>query len=94
MNPNYSNLARLLGADTWHIVTGVQILGLLPELLGGLRVTAALGLRIAVLTEYLATPSGLGRVMKFAISYSRAACVSHATQGHRLLMWFRFVPNY
>jgi|SRR5277367_1737148 len=69
--PNYSSLARLLGAGRLRTVLDVQIPAIMPELLGALRVTAALSLGISVVVEYLAAPQGIGRVMKFAISYSR-----------------------
>jgi ABC-type nitrate/sulfonate/bicarbonate transport system permease component len=69
--PNFGYLATLLGAGRLRSLFDVQLPAIMPELLGGLRVTAALSLGIAVVVEYLAAPAGLGRVMKFAISYSR-----------------------
>jgi NitT/TauT family transport system permease protein len=69
--PNYTHLAKLLGAGRLRRVFDVQIPAIMPELVGALRVTAALSLGIVVVVEYLAAPSGIGRVMKFAISYSR-----------------------
>jgi ABC-type nitrate/sulfonate/bicarbonate transport system permease component len=69
--PSYTHLAKLLGAGRIRTVFDVQIPAIMPELLGASRVTAALSLGIAVVVEYLAAPAGIGRVMKFAISYSR-----------------------
>jgi ABC-type nitrate/sulfonate/bicarbonate transport system permease component len=69
--PNYLDLAKLLGAPRLRSVLDVQVPAIMPELLGALRVTAALSLGISVVVEYMAAPQGLGRVMKFAISYSR-----------------------
>lgn len=77
--PNYMHLARLLGAKRWRTILDVQIPGIMPELLGALRVTAALSLGICVVVEYLAAPQGIGRVMKFAISYSRVDLILVAT---------------
>jgi ABC-type nitrate/sulfonate/bicarbonate transport system permease component len=69
--PNYLYLAKLLGASKLRSVFDVQIPAVMPEVLGALRVTAPLSLGICVVVEYLAAAHGLGRVMKFAISYSR-----------------------
>jgi NitT/TauT family transport system permease protein len=44
---------------------------ILPELLGAMRVTVVTSIGIAVVVEYLAMPAGVGRVMKFAASFSR-----------------------
>jgi ABC-type nitrate/sulfonate/bicarbonate transport system permease component len=69
--PSYLQLAELLGAGRLRRVFDVQIPAIMPELVGAFRVTAALSLGIAVVVEYLAAPAGIGRVMKFAMSYSR-----------------------
>jgi ABC-type nitrate/sulfonate/bicarbonate transport system permease component len=71
IRPNYVWLAHFLGAGRVRTITDVQIPAVMPELLGGLRVVAALGLGIAVVVEYMAAPMGIGRVMKYALSYSR-----------------------
>ncbi|HEY9773384.1 MAG TPA: ABC transporter permease subunit [Planktothrix sp.] len=67
---NYRYLAGLLGAGSLRVMKDIEIPALLPELTGGLRVTAALGLGICIVTEYMAAPDGIGRVMKFALSYA------------------------
>lgn len=77
--PSYTQLASLLGARQPRLTMDVQIPAVMPELVGGLRVTAALSLGIAVVVEYLAVPQGLGRVMKYAISYSRIDLIVVAT---------------
>lgn len=69
--PNYKHLARLLGANWLRSTVDVHIPAIMPEVLGAVRVTATISLGIAVVVEYLAAPQGIGRVMKFAISYSR-----------------------
>jgi NitT/TauT family transport system permease protein/taurine transport system permease protein len=69
--PNYQHLSKLLGASAFRRIFDVQIPAIMPELLSAFRVTAPLSLGIAVVVEYLASPAGLGRVMKFAISYAR-----------------------
>ncbi len=71
VQPNYKILARLLGASRVRQILDVQIPAVLPELLGALRVSVVLSLGISVVTEYMAAPAGIGRVMKFAISFSR-----------------------
>jgi len=69
--PDLLALGRLLGAAGWRLTTSVQIPAVLPEVIGALRVIFSLGLGVAIVAEFLAAPSGIGRVMKFAISYAR-----------------------
>ena len=52
------------------MIWDVQVPAVLPELLGALRVTSVMSLGIAIVVEYMVSPQGIGRVMKFAISYS------------------------
>lgn len=68
---NYTTLAKFLGANKWRQVIDVQIPAVIPSLLGAVRVAAILGLGIAIVAEYMAAPAGIGRVMKFAMSFSR-----------------------
>jgi ABC-type nitrate/sulfonate/bicarbonate transport system permease component len=65
------DLARLLGARGHRLVFDVLMPAILPELLGAMRVTVVTSVGIAIVVEYLAMPSGIGRVMKFAASFSR-----------------------
>lgn len=68
---NYAILSKLLGSTRFRRIFDVQLPAIVPGLFGGLRVSCVLGLGIAIVTEYLAAPSGIGRVMKFAMSFSR-----------------------
>ena len=43
---------------------------MLPRLLGPVRVVFAFSLGISVVAEYLASPTGIGRVMKLAMAYA------------------------
>ncbi len=70
--PDFLALGRLLGAGQFRILMTIQIPAILPNLVGPLRVIISLGLGVAVVAEFLAAPGGIGRVMKFAISYARA----------------------
>jgi len=67
---NYVQLATLLGASRLRRMANVQIPAMLPRLLGPVRVVLAFSLGISVVAEYLASPTGIGRVMKFAMAYS------------------------
>lgn len=63
-------LARLLGAGPVRIALTVQLPAMAPLLLGPLRLIASFALGISVVTEYLVSPSGIGRVMKYALAFS------------------------
>jgi ABC-type nitrate/sulfonate/bicarbonate transport system permease component len=69
--PEYSQMARLLGAGRLRNAFSVQLPAILPSVIGPLRVNAALGTGICVVCEFLAVPKGIGRVMKFALSFYR-----------------------
>ena len=66
----YEQLARLLGATRLRRMLTVLIPGMLPALIGPMRLTFSLSLGIAIVAEYLAAPTGIGRVMKYATVYS------------------------
>ncbi|MBA2592140.1 MAG: ABC transporter permease subunit [Pseudomonadota bacterium] len=68
-------IGQLLAASRWQIITTVEIPAIVPELLGGARITLALTLGIVVVAEYLGAPSGIGRVLKFAISFSNVELI-------------------
>lgn len=65
----YLDLARSLGLGRLAVIRFVRCPAILPVVLGGLRVVIALSVGIAVVGEYLTAASGLGRVMKYALSY-------------------------
>jgi ABC-type nitrate/sulfonate/bicarbonate transport system permease component len=65
----YVNLGRLAGASAWWISRNVYVPAGLADCLGSLKSIGAFTLGIVVVLEYLAAPAGIGRVMKFAMSY-------------------------
>lgn len=68
---NYSILARFVGATKLRRIIDIQIPAIVPALFGAMRLAVVLGLGISVVAEYLVAPAGVGRVMKFAMSFSR-----------------------
>lgn len=67
----YGTIARLHGASRWQVFRTMTLPACLPEMLAGLRITLAISLGIAVVAEYLGAPTGIGRVLKFSISFAR-----------------------
>lgn len=67
---NHLFLAYFLGATSWQRLRSVELPAIMPQLVGALRITAPITLGILVVTEYLGSPEGIGRVLKFAISYT------------------------
>jgi ABC-type nitrate/sulfonate/bicarbonate transport system permease component len=70
--PNLMHLSALLGASRWRRILTVQVPGMLPSLLAPVRLVLAFSLGISVVAEYLASPTGIGRVMKYAMAYSNS----------------------
>jgi ABC-type nitrate/sulfonate/bicarbonate transport system permease component len=68
---NYLRIAELSGSNRIQKILKVEIPAVMPELVGALRITSPLTLGIIVVAEYLGAPLGIGRVLKFAISFSR-----------------------
>lgn len=68
---NYLLIADLSGSNRFQKAIKVQVPAVMPELIGALRITSPLTLGIVIVAEYLGAPFGIGRVLKFAISYSR-----------------------
>lgn len=68
---SYLWIADLNGSSRLQKAIKVQVPAVMPELIGALRITSPLTLGIVIVAEYLAAPVGIGRVLKFAISYSR-----------------------
>ena len=66
---NFLSLARLGGAGRLWTAWKVLLPAILPMLVGPLKVVASFTLGVVVVLEYLALPQGIGRVMKFAVSY-------------------------
>jgi taurine transport system permease protein len=69
---NLLHLSALLGASRYRRMVTVQIPSILPSLLGPVRLVLAFSLGISVVAEYLASPTGIGRVMKYAMAYSNS----------------------
>lgn len=67
----YVALSRLLDAGRIRTLLMTKLPAILPDLIGPLRTILSLGLGIAIVAEFLAAPTGIGRVMKFAMSYGR-----------------------
>lgn len=71
VHPDHVALGKLLGAGPVQLLLTVRLPAILPRLIGPARVVISLALGIGVVAEFLAVPTGLGRVMKFALSYAR-----------------------
>jgi ABC-type nitrate/sulfonate/bicarbonate transport system permease component len=67
----YNALGKLLGAGRIRRLLTIQLPGIIPSLIGPLRIIVSLGLGIAVVIEYLSAPVGIGRVMYFAQAFYR-----------------------
>jgi ABC-type nitrate/sulfonate/bicarbonate transport system permease component len=64
-------LTHLQGATRAQAMRTMALPAALPELLGGIRISLALALGIVIVSEYLGAPSGIGRVLKFTLSFAR-----------------------
>lgn len=62
--PTYEQNARTLGASRGAILRTVLLPGILPELLGGVRIALAAGWGLAAIAELLGLPAGLGKVVE------------------------------
>lgn len=67
----YWVIARMHRASRWQTLRTVALPAALPELLGGIRISLALALGIVIVSEYLGAPDGIGRVLKFTLSFAR-----------------------
>jgi ABC-type nitrate/sulfonate/bicarbonate transport system permease component len=67
----YWVIAHMHRASRWQRLRTVALPAALPELLGGIRISLALGLGIVIVSEYLGAPDGIGRVLKFTLSFAR-----------------------
>jgi ABC-type nitrate/sulfonate/bicarbonate transport system permease component len=62
--PQYENFAATLGAKRWRILRTVTIPGIIPELIGGLRVALQLAWGLAIVSEVIGAQRGMGRMME------------------------------
>ena len=67
---SYVFLAKLGGANRWWIAWHVYAPSVLVQNLSSLKSVGAFTLGIVIVLEYLAAPSGIGRAMKYALSYN------------------------
>ena len=72
LDQQFVDSATLFGASRWKIWWSVRLPAMLPVVLGGIRVSGALTLGIVIVAEYLGASYGLGRTMRYAVSYSNA----------------------
>jgi NitT/TauT family transport system permease protein len=70
LQPNLLQLSTLLGANKYRRTITVQLPAILPWLIGPVRFVLAFSLGISVVAEYLASPTGIGRVMKYVMALS------------------------
>ena len=68
----FVDLSKLHGASKWQVWTTVLWPAIVPKLLSGLKLSAAIALGIIVVAEYLGSSYGLGRTMKFGVAYSNS----------------------
>jgi ABC-type nitrate/sulfonate/bicarbonate transport system permease component len=64
--PVYFQYARTLGASRFQAYRTVILPAMVPELIGGIRVVLGLSWAIVLAAEYLASQSGLGRILIMA----------------------------
>jgi ABC-type nitrate/sulfonate/bicarbonate transport system permease component len=66
VRPVYFQYARTLGASRFQAYRTVILPAMVPELIGGIRVVLGLSWAIVLAAEYLASQSGLGRILIMA----------------------------
>ena len=64
----YIRYARTMGATWGQVFRTVVLPGIVPELVGGIRVGIALSWGIAVVTELLGAPLGIGKVFSMMLT--------------------------
>ncbi|MDZ4850380.1 MAG: ABC transporter permease subunit [Pirellulaceae bacterium] len=72
LDQQFVESATLFGASRWKIWWSVRLPAMLPMVFGGIRISGALTLGIIIVAEYLGASYGLGRTMRYAVSYSSA----------------------
>jgi ABC-type nitrate/sulfonate/bicarbonate transport system permease component len=53
----------------------IQLPAILPHLLGPVRLVVAFSIGISVVAEYLASPTGIGRVMKYSMAFANVGLI-------------------
>jgi ABC-type nitrate/sulfonate/bicarbonate transport system permease component len=69
VDPTVRVYARTLGASQIRVYRTVVVPAIVPELIGGLRVVLGLAWAILLAAEFLASQSGIGRIMILAQQY-------------------------
>jgi ABC-type nitrate/sulfonate/bicarbonate transport system permease component len=69
IHPSYVNFARTLGATRRQVFRTVILPGIVPGLIGGLRVAIAFSWGLMVVVELMGCPSGIGRVLGIASAF-------------------------
>jgi ABC-type nitrate/sulfonate/bicarbonate transport system permease component len=64
LDPLYEQNAQTLGASRRQVLRTVLAPGVLPEILGGVRIALAAAWGLAAIAELLGLPSGLGKVVQ------------------------------
>ncbi len=67
---NYIFIATIFNTSKLDKVTKIYLPAIVPESLGGIRVTSSIAFGIIIVSEYLGAPDGIGRVIKYALSYT------------------------
>jgi ABC-type nitrate/sulfonate/bicarbonate transport system permease component len=62
--PQYASFASTLGASRRRILRTVTVPGIIPELIGGLRVALQLAWGLAIVSELIGAQRGIGRMME------------------------------
>ena len=68
LNPIYTNFAYTLGANKRQINRTVVIPGVIPEVVGGIRVVLGVSWGIQIVSELMGSPKGLGQIFSMCIS--------------------------
>jgi ABC-type nitrate/sulfonate/bicarbonate transport system permease component len=66
LSPQYAAYARALGASKFQLFRTVVAPGMVPGLIGGIRVALGSVWAIVLAAEFLAVPSGLGRLLQLS----------------------------
>jgi ABC-type nitrate/sulfonate/bicarbonate transport system permease component len=71
----FFQMATLLGAGRFRRMYTIQLPAILPHLLGPVRLVVAFSIGISVVAEYLASPTGIGRVMKYSMAFANVGLI-------------------
>ncbi|WP_319525108.1 ABC transporter permease subunit [uncultured Desulfosarcina sp.] len=72
---NYKHLAIFMGENYIGLLLRIKLPAIVPELRGSIRITSVMSLGIAVVCEYMVSPTGIGRVFKYSISFSNVQLI-------------------